>query len=98
MRRSEVAPISFLLFDPKSLVMAFFGDCFCFCVLIFIGYAFFSPIGYPFFYRRESDLYLALSLSVSSRYFSALGRLNLTRFVDFLALSDPLLAIFICFY
>lgn len=58
----------------------------------------FSPIGYPFFYRRESDLYLALSLSVSSRYFSALGRLNLTRFVDFLALSDSLLAIFICFY
>lgn len=49
MRRSEVAPISFLLFDPKSLVMAFFGDCFCFCVLIFIGYAFFSLLVIHFF-------------------------------------------------
>lgn len=98
MRRSEVAPISFLLFDPKSFVMAFFRDCFCFCVLIFIGYAFFSLLVIHFFYRRESALYLALSLSLSPpvtfrRWVVSISLASWT----FLQ-SGSLLAIFICFY
>lgn len=82
MRRSEVADFfSFFRCGPKFFVMSFFENVFVFvCLFLLVIYFF---IGYPFFYRRESGLHLALSVSVSARYFSALGRLNLSCLVDF---------------
>lgn len=98
MRRSEVAPISFLLFDPKPFVMSFFPRLFLFLCAYFYWLCIFFPIGYPFFYRRESALYLALSLSLSPpvtfrRWVVSISLASWT----FLQ-SGSLLAIFICFY